>query len=61
MSEDRAMPPVPEGVFSEEQLAQIGGGGCTPAEWAAIFSQLKDSYETLIDFTSYVIERVAGP
>lgn len=61
MSEDQAIPPIPEGIFTEEQLAKIGGGACTPVEWAQFLDQLKDSYDSLIDFTSYVIERVAGP
>lgn len=53
-------PPVPKfAPFTDEQLQRISGGDCTPQEVIDIFDQLKDSYETLIDFTSYVIERVA--
>jgi hypothetical protein len=40
-------------------LAKIGGGDCSVQDWVDILGQLKDSYETLVDFTSYVIERVA--
>lgn len=46
--------------LSQEQIDAIAGGECTPQEWIDIFGQLKTSYESLIDFTSYVIERVAG-
>lgn len=60
MSEDKPIPPLPEGILSEEQLAKISGGSCTPAEWAEVFAHLRDSYDALIDFTSYVFERVAG-
>jgi hypothetical protein len=60
MSEDKAMPPVPEGLFTEEQLQRIGGGACNPQEVIEALGKLKESYEQLIDFTSYVIERVAG-
>lgn len=51
--------PVPNlHPLTQEQLDKIGGGNCTPAEWIAIFEDLKENYETLVDFTSYVIERV---
>ena len=54
-------PPLPSPQpLTEEQLQKIGGGECTPQDWIEIFEQLKDSYETLVDFTSYVIERVAN-
>lgn len=53
-------PPVPHfEPFTDEQLEKIAGGECTAAEWSQIFEDLKENYETLIDFTSYVIERVA--
>ena len=45
--------------ITEEQLAKIGGGDCSVQDWVDILGQLKDSYDTLVDFTSYVIERVA--
>lgn len=52
-------PPVPKfEPLSEEQLQRISGGDCTPQDWIDIFGQLTDAYESLIDFTSYVIERV---
>ena len=45
--------------LTDEQLKQIAGGECTPEQWMGILDELKQSYETLIDFTSYVIERVS--
>jgi len=61
MSETRPMPKIPEGVFSEEQLQKINGGldVCSAQQLSDLFSGLQQNYETLIDFTSYVIERVA--
>ncbi len=59
MSETKPTLPTLEPI-TDEQLAKIGGGECTPQDWIDIFGQLKDSYETLVDFTSYVIERVAS-
>lgn len=52
-------PPIPKfEPLTEEQLQKIGGGECTLQEYVDILGQLKDSYDTLVDFTSYVIERV---
>jgi ABC-type Na+ transport system ATPase subunit NatA len=61
MSETRAMPKIPEGVFNEEQLQRISGGldVCSAQQLRDIVSGLQENYETLIGFTSYVIERVA--
>jgi hypothetical protein len=43
----------------DEQLAQkIAGGSCTAEEYVEVIEQLKESYDALVDFTSYVIERV---
>ena len=62
MSETRPMPKIPEGVFSDEQLQKINGGlnVCSAEEWGQLLPGLQQNYETLIDFTSYVIERVAN-
>ena len=54
-------PTLPELHITQEQLDAIAGGGCTPAEIAEFLGDLKTSYENLVDFTSYVIERVVGP
>ena len=48
-------------LLTQEQLQAIAGGECTITDLQSALVQLKESYETLIDFTSYVIERVAGP
>lgn len=48
-------------LLTEEQVQAIAGGECTVEELQGALTKLRESYETLIDFTSYVIERVAGP
>lgn len=60
MSESKVPVPVFQPI-DEELVQRISGGGCTAAEVDALFANLKENYETLIDFTSYVIERVVGP
>jgi len=57
MSDTR--PPIPKFELTEEQLQKIGGGDCTVQDYVDMLGQLKESYDTLVDFTSYVIERVA--
>ena len=52
-------PPIPKFELTEEQLQKIGGGDCSVQDYVDILGQLKESYDTLVDFTSYVIERVA--
>ena len=46
--------------LSPEALSRIGGGECTAADYISIVGSLTDAYESLIDFTSYVIGRVNG-
>ena len=55
---DRPVPKIPEGVLSEEQIAKISGGDCGVNDYLTALDQLKAAYESVIDFTSYVIERV---
>jgi hypothetical protein len=43
-----------------EALKNVGGGACTPQQYIDILGQLTNAYEQLIDFTSYVMERVSG-
>ena len=57
---DRPMPEIPAGVLTEEQIAKISGGDCSIDDYINALDSLKDGYERLVDFTSYVIERVAG-
>jgi hypothetical protein len=61
MSENKPVPPIPDGVISPELLEKIGGGECSVNDWITALHNIRDSYEELVDFTSYVIERVAGP
>ena len=46
--------------LTAEELKAVAGGECTAEQWLSALNELKNSYETLIEFTSYVIERVAG-
>lgn len=57
---DRAVPPLPAGV-SQEDWDRISGGNCTAGEISTFLSELKQNYDTLVDFTSYVFENVLGP
>jgi hypothetical protein len=57
---DKPVPPLPAGV-SQDQWDKISGGSCTVSEITEFINQLQDNYNTLVDFTSYVIEQVAGP
>ena len=44
------------------QTDAVGGGlSCSPEDLITLTEQLKQAYENLVDFTSHVIERVAGP
>ena len=57
---DKPVPPLPSGVLTADQVEKIAGGDCSVQDWVGVLSNLKSTYEELIDFTSYVIERVAG-
>lgn len=61
MSETRPMPKIPQDIFTPEQLEKINGGleVCSAEELQGIYSTLQQNYESLVGFTSYVIERVA--
>ena len=43
--------------LTEEQLQKIAGGDCSDIH--GIIDNLQQNYEALIDFTSYMIERIA--
>jgi hypothetical protein len=49
-----------KGVLTDEQIERISGGECTVAEIQVAINELKNSYDALVDFASYVIERVAN-
>jgi hypothetical protein len=55
---DTKMPAIPK-ALTPEQIEAISGGECTPGEWLSILDDLKGAYESVVDLTSYVIERVA--
>jgi hypothetical protein len=60
MADDKPVIPTPT-ELSGEQAQAIGGGDCSLNDYITAVDNLKQSYERLIDFTSYVIERVGGP
>ena len=57
---DKSLPPLPQGVLDDEQIAKISGGECTVNDYIQILGGLRSGYDQLVDFTSYVIERVAS-
>jgi len=62
MSENKVPPVAPAGL-TDEQIEAISGGGnneCIAANINSITSQLKASYEDLVDLASHVIERVVA-
>lgn len=44
--------------LNDEQVQSVAGG-CTAQELQTIIDNLHHNYEALIEFTSYMIERVA--
>jgi len=54
---DRPVPPLPAGV-SQEQWDKISGGDCLAGEVTQFINDLQQNYDTLVQFTSYVIETV---
>ena len=46
--------------MSDEQLKEIAGGDCTISDIQRALEDIQQSYDTLVDFTSYVIGRIAG-
>jgi hypothetical protein len=45
--------------LTTEQLQKVGGGDCTPEQIMSITKGLTEAYESLVEFTSYVMERVS--
>ncbi len=45
--------------LTTQQLEKVGGGDCTPEQLLDLTKSLTDAYETLIDFTSYVMDRIS--
>ena len=52
--------PTPGTVLEGEQVNAVAGGNCTPADILPILTNLTQAYESLVDFTSHVIERVVN-
>jgi hypothetical protein len=46
--------------LTTQQLEKIGGGDCTPEQIISITKDLTEAYESLVQFTTYVIERVSN-
>ena len=57
---DKPLPKLPQGVLTDEQIERISGGDCSISDIQTGLSQLQQSYDTLVEFTSYVIERVVA-
>jgi hypothetical protein len=47
------------GNLTPEQVQGVGGGDCTATDIISIVGNLTTAYESLIDFTAYVFERVS--
>ena len=52
--------PTAGSELGASQVSEVSGGTCSPEDLERIVSGLKQNYEALIEFTSYVIERVNG-
>ena len=52
----------PNGILSKEQIEAVSGGDgeCTPLQWIEATRELTAAYESLVDFTSHVFDRVFG-
>lgn len=47
--------------LTTEQVEKVGGGtDCTPDQYFTIIEGLTGAYESLVGFTSHVIERVSN-
>jgi hypothetical protein len=57
--DDTVTPALPPGI-SQELWDRVSGGDCSASDLTEFNGQLQDQYQALVDFTSYVIERVAG-
>jgi len=56
---DKSVPNLPSGILTPEQIETISGGNCTVTDYVGALTQLRTAYDNLVDFTSYVIERVS--
>ena len=47
-------------ALTTEQIEKIAGGDCSVEQAVTLINNLTAAYESLIDFTSYVMERVSN-
>ncbi|QJR12770.1 hypothetical protein DSM104443_03863 [Usitatibacter rugosus] len=54
-------PPIPKGL-DPELVEKISGGLdlCSPGDIDGIIRGLRSNYDELVDFTSYMFDRIAG-
>jgi len=58
---DLKIPKIPAGLdLTQAQIDAINGGESCFPDIGSLTDQLKGAYDNLIDFTSYVMERVAS-
>lgn len=54
------LPKPPRFPVTDEDIQKIAGGSCTLTDLSEFLKVAKDAYESAIDFSVYVMERVAG-
>jgi hypothetical protein len=47
--------------LTQEHLREVAGGECTVQQIADASAKIIETYENLVEATSYIIERVVGP
>ena len=58
---DLKIPKIPAGLdLTQEQIDAINGGESCFPDIGKLTDQLRSAYDNLVDFTSYVMERVAN-
>lgn len=57
---DKPIPTPPAGLTQEQIDAISGGWDCSGSQLVDLANNLTKAYESLIDFTSHVFERVAN-
>jgi hypothetical protein len=57
---DLKIPKIPAGLdLTQEQIDAISGGETCVPDIDVLTGKLKEAYENLVDFTSYVMERIS--
>jgi len=54
------IPTIPKGIDPELAEKVAGGTMCSPEEIGRLIGDLRTNYDQLVDFTSYVFDRIAG-